>query len=68
MIPELGFFFFKVRKLAAPAGGVHVLHVTLPATDTWVKRSRKMVFPNGRRWDRENKELYAQTKGIIREA
>ncbi|KAL8314260.1 hypothetical protein RB593_008070 [Gaeumannomyces tritici] len=33
-----------------------------------VKKLRKVVFPNGRNWKTENTKLYAQMKGILREA
>lgn len=34
----------------------------------WVNRLRKAVFPNGGRWEGEEKGLYARMKEIIREA
>ncbi|KAH8647632.1 hypothetical protein BGZ61DRAFT_376575, partial [Ilyonectria robusta] len=34
----------------------------------WVNRLRKVVFPNGGRWEREDKGLYARMKEILREA
>ncbi|KAH8744073.1 hypothetical protein F5883DRAFT_30549 [Diaporthe sp. PMI_573] len=34
----------------------------------WVNRLRKAVFPNGRRWEREDSGLYAQMRGLLEEA
>jgi hypothetical protein len=34
----------------------------------WVNRLRRAVFPGGRRWKSEDKQLYFQMKGILREA
>ncbi|KAK5998601.1 hypothetical protein PT974_00982 [Cladobotryum mycophilum] len=34
----------------------------------WVNRLRKVVFPNGRRWEKENPELYMRMKEVLREA
>ncbi|OAA34974.1 serine/threonine-protein kinase Sgk2 [Metarhizium rileyi] len=34
----------------------------------WVNRLRKAVFPNGRRWDKEDEQLYSRMKDILREA
>ncbi|KAH6881086.1 serine/threonine-protein kinase Sgk2 [Thelonectria olida] len=34
----------------------------------WVNRLRKVVFPNGRRWEREDRALYARMKEILQDA
>ncbi|OBS17289.1 hypothetical protein FPOA_12205 [Fusarium poae] len=34
----------------------------------WVNRVRKVVFPNGRRWEREDKEQYVRVREILQEA
>jgi hypothetical protein len=34
----------------------------------WVNRLRKVVFPNGRRWENEDSGLYAHMRGILEEA
>ncbi|PKY05935.1 hypothetical protein P168DRAFT_250930 [Aspergillus campestris IBT 28561] len=34
----------------------------------WVNRLRKMVFPNGGRWEEENKGLYSQMKTMLKDA
>ncbi|KAK4132071.1 hypothetical protein BT67DRAFT_451324 [Trichocladium antarcticum] len=34
----------------------------------WVNKLRKVVFPNGRRWEREDSTLYARMRGILKEA
>ena len=34
----------------------------------WVNKLRKVVFPNGRRWEREDSALYARMRGILEEA
>ncbi|KAH6977655.1 serine/threonine-protein kinase Sgk2 [Ilyonectria destructans] len=34
----------------------------------WVNRLRKVVFPNGRRWEKEDDQLYLRMNGILREA
>ncbi|KAJ4307318.1 hypothetical protein N0V88_000701 [Collariella sp. IMI 366227] len=34
----------------------------------WVNRLRKAVFPNGRRWENEDSELYTQMRDILGEA
>lgn len=34
----------------------------------WVNRLRKVVFPSGRRWEKEDEELYLQMRDILREA
>ena len=35
---------------------------------TWVNRLRKMVIPNGRGWQMENKQLYCRMNEILRKA
>ncbi|KAE8355970.1 hypothetical protein BDV28DRAFT_11660 [Aspergillus coremiiformis] len=34
----------------------------------WVNRLRKVVFPNGGRWEKESKDLYAQMREVLRDA
>ncbi|KAK1142575.1 hypothetical protein N8T08_007551 [Aspergillus melleus] len=34
----------------------------------WVNRLRKVVFPNGGRWEKESIELYSQMKDVLRAA
>ncbi|KAI8634829.1 serine/threonine-protein kinase Sgk2 [Xylariaceae sp. FL1651] len=34
----------------------------------WVNRLRKVVFPNGRRWEKEDEKLYSRMKDVLREA
>jgi hypothetical protein len=34
----------------------------------WINRLRKVVFPNGRRWQREDEGLYSRMREIIGEA
>ncbi len=34
----------------------------------WVNKLRKVVFPNGRRWEREDSGLYTRMRGILEEA
>lgn len=34
----------------------------------WVNRLRKIVFPNGGRWEREDRELPSRMKDILRQA
>lgn len=34
----------------------------------WVNKLRKAVFPNGRRWEKEDSGLYFRMVGILREA
>ena len=34
----------------------------------WVNRLRKVVFPNGGRWEKEDKELYSRLKTTLRDA
>ena len=34
----------------------------------WLNRLRRVVFPDGGRWKREDKELYYQIKEVLREA
>ena len=34
----------------------------------WVNRLRKVVFPNGRRWENEDSGLYTRMRGILSEA
>jgi hypothetical protein len=34
----------------------------------WVSRLRKLVFPNGGRWEKEDKGLYSQMKFVLRAA
>lgn len=34
----------------------------------WMNRLRKVVFPNGRRWGKDDKGLYSRMKKILREA
>ncbi|KAK0621573.1 hypothetical protein B0T17DRAFT_295605 [Bombardia bombarda] len=34
----------------------------------WVNRLRRVVFPNGGRWEREDRGLYSRMKDILREA
>jgi hypothetical protein len=34
----------------------------------WVNKLRKIVFPNGRRWEREDSGLYIRMRGILEEA
>lgn len=34
----------------------------------WVDRLRKVVFPNGRRWEKEENRLYSRMNDILREA
>ncbi|KAH9203968.1 hypothetical protein DL95DRAFT_131903 [Leptodontidium sp. 2 PMI_412] len=34
----------------------------------WLNRLRRAVFPNGRRWKSEERELHSRMKEIIREA
>ncbi|KAB5513466.1 hypothetical protein GE09DRAFT_1013846 [Coniochaeta sp. 2T2.1] len=33
----------------------------------WVNKLRKVVFPNGRRWEREDSGLYSRMRGILEE-
>ncbi len=35
---------------------------------TWVNRLRKVVFPNGRRWEKEDSGLYVQMREMLEEA
>ncbi|RSL81220.1 hypothetical protein CDV31_017054, partial [Fusarium ambrosium] len=34
----------------------------------WINRLRKTVLPNGRRWEREDRGLYARIREILQEA
>ncbi|KJK78325.1 hypothetical protein H634G_06498 [Metarhizium anisopliae BRIP 53293] len=34
----------------------------------WINSLRKVVFPNGRRWEREDSQLYSSMQNILREA
>jgi hypothetical protein len=34
----------------------------------WLNRLRKVVFPNGGRWEEEDRGLYSWMKDILREA
>ncbi|KAG8664855.1 uncharacterized protein FPOAC1_013635 [Fusarium poae] len=34
----------------------------------WINRLRKAVFPNGRRWERQDSELYTRMREILQEA
>lgn len=34
----------------------------------WVNRLRKVVFPDGGRWKKEDRELYSRMKDVLREA
>lgn len=35
---------------------------------SWVNRLRKVVFPNGKRWEKEDPKLYTRIKEVLREA
>lgn len=34
----------------------------------WVNKLRKVVFPNGRRWEREDNGLYTRIRGVLEDA